>query len=210
MTPTRRVPAAPTPTTTHSDQPEHNLRTFTNKNDYTLLIDYANDDLAGFLIGIPGVDGIYDANDAASGSGIDTWVDVHDGIKAVIDYAHPNYYTIYNSDGSPLTTISRPYESHTATPSSEPAHYLMTFVNPANSATLLIDQAQPSAAILEAGIAGIDGIYTVPPGGFSAAGTGIETWVDSADELVAIIDQANPNQYTVYNFNSEPVATISY
>ncbi|KAJ2714478.1 hypothetical protein H4R19_001708 [Coemansia spiralis] len=209
--PSRPASSAPTPTPTRVANTEHHhLRTFTNKDSYTVLVDDANDDLGGFLMGIPGIDGIYGVDEIQTASGMDTWVDVEDGIKAVIDYAHPNYYTVFNSDGSPLTTISRPVAQPTSTPATHPPHYLMTFVNPANSATLLIDQAQSNAGILEAGIMGVDGIYTVPPGGYTASGTGTETWIDSADELVAIIDEAHPNMYTVYDFSSQPVATISY
>ncbi|KAJ2899684.1 hypothetical protein GGI21_000756 [Coemansia aciculifera] len=198
----------PTPTKHHS----HDLRTFTDDQGYTLLIDEANHELGGFIAGISGVDGIYNVNDEQPQSGTDTWVDVHDGNYAVIDYEQPRYYTVYNSAGSPIATHS--HAMPTAMPSggysSAPEHYLMTFVNQ-DSETLLIDQAVTNAAILEVGIEGVDGIYTVPKGGFpTGKETGTDTWVDSVDGIVAVIDNANPNVYTVYDTASNPIETISY
>ncbi|KAJ2002608.1 hypothetical protein GGI04_003269 [Coemansia thaxteri] len=188
----------------------HFLRTFTDQNGYTLLVDEANQELGGFIAGIPGVDGIYNVKDEQPESGVDTWVDVHDGIYAVIDYEQPHYYTVYNSAGSPIETISHSYPTPTTNPySTAPSHYLMTFVNQ-DGVTLLIDQAVTNAAIVEAGVTGVDGIYTVPAGGFPAEGSGTDTWVDSADGFVAIVDRANPNYYTVYDESSSPIATVSY
>ncbi|KAJ2746894.1 hypothetical protein GGI20_000973 [Coemansia sp. BCRC 34301] len=195
-----------------TDTQPHYLRTFTDDQGYTLLIDEANEELGGFIAGITGVDGIYNANDAEPMSGTDTWVDVHDGIYAVIDYEHPRHYTVYDSAGSPIATYS-----HEAKPtpsggysSSAPAHYLMTFVNKEDGATLLIDQAVTNAAILEVGVEGVDGIYTVPEGGFPVGKeTGTDTWVDSVNGIVAVIDNANPNHYTVYDTARNPIETIS-
>ncbi|KAJ2783290.1 hypothetical protein H4R18_001809 [Coemansia javaensis] len=205
----------PTPTS-HGARPtshehEHYLRTFTDGEGHTVLIDEANSELAGVLVGQTGVDGIYHAGEGEAASGTGTWVDVHDGAKAIVDYAHPNYYTVYDAAGSPIATVSHSYERPTG--SSVPPHYLMTFVNSAESATLLVDQAVSNAAILEMGVSGVDGIYTVPPGGFSAdsdCSTGMQTWVDANDGLVAIIDNANPNLYTIYDASSSPVYTVSY
>ncbi|KAJ2163005.1 hypothetical protein GGF46_000191 [Coemansia sp. RSA 552] len=187
---------------------EHNLRTFTNEDGYTVLIDEANTELAGFLMGEKGADGIYNANEAQPASGTQTWVDVEDGVNAVIDYANPGHYTVYDSESSPIATVSQSLEEY----SSAPTHYLMTFVNEEYSATLLVDQAVTDAAILEVGKPGIDGIYTIPSGGVSAhpEATGTQTWVDSADGYVAVIDNANPNVFTVYDESSSPIQTISY
>ncbi|KAJ2093330.1 hypothetical protein GGI16_005814, partial [Coemansia sp. S142-1] len=189
------APANPTSTT-----PSHYLHTFTDDNGYTLLIDEANHELGGFIAGITGIDGIYEADDVEPMSGTDTWVDVHDGDYVVIDYEHPRHYTVYDSAGSPIETISHAYTSPTSggTYSTAPAHYLMTFVNQ-DKETLLIDQAVSNAAILQAGVVGVDGIYTIPAGGFPVGKeTGTDTWVDSVDGIIAVIDNANPNYYTVY------------
>ncbi|KAJ2162964.1 hypothetical protein GGF46_000150 [Coemansia sp. RSA 552] len=186
----------------------HNLRTFTNEDGYTLLIDEANAEVAGFLVGEKGVDGIYNANEAQPASGTQTWVDVKDGVNAVIDYGNPGHYTVYDSESSPIATVSQSLEDY----SSAPTHYLMTFVNKEYKATVLIDQAITDAAILKAGKPVIDGIYTIPSGGVSAPPevTGLQTWVDSADGYIAVIDGANPNAYTVYDESSSPIQTVSY
>ncbi|KAJ2862144.1 hypothetical protein GGI22_002271 [Coemansia erecta] len=196
------------PTATHSPAASHDLHTFTDAYGATLLIDYDNIAYVGLEMGIPGVDGLYAPNGPQqTASGTDTWVDVHNGMEAVIDYMHPNHYTVYDSAHSPVATIS--YEPQTATPASTaPAHYLMTFVN-GNSEALLVDQAVDNAGIFAAGIPGVDGVYTVPAGGFPVGeGTGLETWVDSADGIQAVIDRANPNHYTVYDASGEPIETI--
>ncbi|KAJ2486589.1 hypothetical protein IWW37_005567 [Coemansia sp. RSA 2050] len=190
-------------------QPSHYLHTFTDNQGYTLLIDEANHELGGLIAGMPGVDGIYNADDVEPMSGTDTWVDIHDGVYAVIDYEHPWHYTVYDSDGSAIETISQTYTPKDSSYSSAPTHYLMTFVNQ-DSETLLIDQAVTDAAILEVGEIGIDGIYTVPPGGFPVGKeTGTDTWVDSVNGIVAIVDNANPNHYTVYDASSNPIETIN-
>ncbi|KAJ2696850.1 hypothetical protein H4218_004348 [Coemansia sp. IMI 209128] len=189
--------------------PSHYLHTFTDNQGYTLLIDEANHELGGFIAGVTGVDGIYDANDVEPMSGTDTWVDIHDGVYAVIDYEHPRHYTVYDSDGSAIETVSQTNTPRASSYSTPPAHYLMTFVNQ-DSETLLIDQAVTNAAILEVGEVGIDGIYTVPAGGFPVGKeTGTDTWVDSVDGIVAIIDNANPNHYTVYDASSNPIETVN-
>ncbi|KAJ2614857.1 hypothetical protein H4S08_001509 [Coemansia sp. RSA 1365] len=191
---------------------EHYLRTFTNVEGYTMLIDEANTELGGLIVGESGIDGIYNAADAEPASGIDTWVDVHDGVNAVIDYKNPNFYTVYNSNSIPIATVSQSLDHHTDKPTAEVSHYMMTFVNEANSATLLIDQAVTNAAILEVGKSGVDGIYTIPPGGVpsNAEATGTATWVDSADGYVAVIDNAKPTLFTVYDTASNPIHTVSY
>ncbi|KAJ2825972.1 hypothetical protein IWW50_002598 [Coemansia erecta] len=202
--------ATSAPIMSTSSEPEHYLRTFTNEDGYTLLIDEANTELGGLEVGVPGVDGIYNNNFAAGGSaeGTHTWADVHDGVNAVIDYANPNFYTVYDSQSNPIETVSYSYDP--TKPTDEASHYLMTFVNQ-NSVTLLVDMAVSDAAILEVGESGIDGIYTVPPGGMPTnVASGTDTWVDSADGYVAIIDNAQPNHYTVYDSESNPIETISY
>ncbi|KAJ2806496.1 hypothetical protein H4R20_001663 [Coemansia guatemalensis] len=191
---------------------EHYLRTFTNGDGYSLLVDEANTELGGLIVGQSGVDGIYNANEGESGSGTDTWVDVHDGVYAVIDNGNPNHYTVYDSQSSPIATVSQSPGKPTNEPS-KASHYMMTFVNEADSATLLIDQAVTDAAILEVGHSGIDGIYTIPPGGIptpTATATGTDTWVDSANGYVAVIDNGNPNVFTVYDIASNPIHTVSY
>ncbi|KAI9505334.1 hypothetical protein GGI25_003658 [Coemansia spiralis] len=191
---------------TATSEPAHHLRTFTNNQGYTLLIDEANNELGGLIVGASGVDGIYNVDEEQPASGIDTWVDIHDGVNVIIDYANPNDFTVYDSNSEPIDTIS--FE---VTPISSPlSHYLMAFVND-KSETLLVDEAVDDAAILEAGIDGIDGIYTVPPDGFpTGVASGIETWVDSADGIQAIVDLANPNYFTVFDESSNPIATVSY
>ncbi|KAJ2057203.1 hypothetical protein GGI17_005778 [Coemansia sp. S146] len=205
------VTAAPANPTATSTPPSHHLHTFTDNNGYTLLIDEANYELGGFIAGVTGVDGIYDADDVEPMSGTDTWVDVHDGIYAVIDYEHPRHYTVYDSAGSPIETISHAYTSPASggVHSTAPAHYLMTFVNQ-DKETLLIDQAVSTAAILQVGVVGVDGIYTIPAGGFPVGKeTGTDTWVDSVNGIVAVIDNANPNYYTIYDASSNPIETVN-
>ncbi|KAJ2229504.1 hypothetical protein EV180_001470 [Coemansia sp. RSA 518] len=202
--------AAAAPISPTSSEPEHNLRTFTNQDGYSLLIDEANTELGGLEVGIPGIDGIYNNNFAPteSAQGTDTWVDVHDGVQAVIDYAHPNFYTVYDSQSNPIETVSFSYPE--SQPTEDANHYMMTFVNQ-DGVTLLIDQAVSNAAILEVGQQGIDGIYTVPPGGMpTETASGTDTWVDSVNGYVAVIDYAHPNHYTVYDSESSPIQTISY
>ncbi|KAJ2474733.1 hypothetical protein IWW56_005741 [Coemansia sp. RSA 2131] len=202
--------AAAAPVNPTSSAPEHNLRTFTNQDGYTLLIDEANTELGGLEVGVPGIDGIYNNNFAPTGSaqGTDTWVDVHDGVQAVIDYAHPNFYTVYDSQSSPIETVSFSYPE--SQPTEDASHYMMTFVNQ-EGVTLLIDQAVSNAAILEVGQEGIDGIYTVPPEGVpTETASGTDTWIDSVNGYIAVIDYAHPNHYTVYDSESSPIQTISY
>ncbi|KAJ2844774.1 hypothetical protein IWW36_005050 [Coemansia brasiliensis] len=197
-------------------QPEHFLRTMTNNEGYTLLIDEANTELGAFIAGVSGIDGIYnnDEQEANSSLGTDTWVDVHDGVYAVIDYGHPNHYTVYDSASNPIETISysmdQDSESDSNEESNEISHYMMTFVNQ-DGATLLVDQAVSDAAVLEMGISGVDGIYTIPSSYESAdLPSGTDTWVDSANGYIAVIDYAHPNHYTVYDMESSPIHTISY
>ncbi|KAJ1959273.1 hypothetical protein GGI12_004419 [Dipsacomyces acuminosporus] len=203
--------AKPTPTQAHAD-PTHHLRTMTDGNGYTLLVDDANAEYGGFIIGKKGVDGIYNVNEQKPHTATETWVDIHDGIKAVIDQEHPNHYTVYNSANSPVQTISYP-APWTSTrgdgysTSSAPSHYLMTFVNQ-KSETLLVDQAAKNAGILQVGVDGVDGIYTAPPAGIPAKHTGTDTWVDSADGIIAVVDNQNPNLYTVYDASWNPIETV--
>ncbi|KAJ2839827.1 hypothetical protein FBU31_000618 [Coemansia sp. 'formosensis'] len=209
--PARHTATATATATASSTPPSHYLHTLTDNLGYTLLIDDANHDLGGFIAGITGVDGIYGAKDIEPMSGTDTWVDIHNGEYAVIDYEHPRFYTVYDSDGSPIKTVSHSYTAPTPgnSYSTAPSHYLMTFVNQ-DSQTLLIDQAVTNAAILEVGVEGIDGIYTIPAGGFPVGKeTGTDTWVDSVDGIVAIIDNSNPNLYTVYDASSNPIETVN-
>ncbi|KAJ1768416.1 hypothetical protein EV179_003227 [Coemansia sp. RSA 487] len=186
----------------------HDLHTFTDEYGLTLLIDYGNTAYVGLELGLPGVDGIYAANGPQqTASGTDTWVDVHDGVEAVIDYAHPNHYTVYDSAHSPIATISYEPDTASAPESTAPPHYLMTFAN-GNGEVLLVDEAVDNAGILEAGIPGVDGVYMVPAGGFPVGeGTGLETWVDSADGIQVVLDRADPNHYTVYDASGSPIQT---
>ncbi|KAJ2551321.1 hypothetical protein EV175_003736 [Coemansia sp. RSA 1933] len=203
--------AAPMSTATYdvSATQTHDLHTFTDNYGATLLIDYANTAYVGLEMGIAGVDGLYaPGGPQQTASGIDTWVDVHEGVEAVIDYEHPNWYTVYDSAHNPIETISYAPQTATATESSAPSHYLMTFVN-AQGDTLLVDAAVDNAGIYEAGIPGVDGVYTVPAGGFPVGqGQGLETWVDSADGIQAVIDRADPNHYTVYDNSGNPLETV--
>ncbi|KAJ2454621.1 hypothetical protein EV183_001369 [Coemansia sp. RSA 2336] len=188
---------------------EHFLRTMTNNEGYTLLIDEANTELGAFIAGMSGVDGIYDNDEqeANSSLGTDTWVDVHDGVYAVIDYGNPNHYTVYDSASNPIETISYSMDQESDS-SDEKSHYMMTFVNQ-DGATLLVDQAVSDAAVLEMGVSGVDGIYTIPPSYESAdLPTRTDTWVDSADGYIAVIDYAHPNHYTVYDMESSPIHTV--
>ncbi|KAJ2655187.1 hypothetical protein IWW48_005680, partial [Coemansia sp. RSA 1200] len=93
--------------------------------------------------------------------------------------------------------------------STAPSHYLMTFVND-KGYQLLVDAGVEDVGILEAGIDGVDGVYTVPAGGFphEDGESGMETWIDSADGIKAVIDLANPNHYTVYDASDNPIQTI--
>ncbi|KAJ1740020.1 hypothetical protein LPJ79_003105 [Coemansia sp. RSA 1821] len=205
-TPPSEQPSATTPPA------EHFLRTMTNNEGYTMLIDEANTELGAFIAGMSGVDGIYnnDEQEANSSLGTDTWVDVHDGVYAVIDYGNPNHYTVYDSASNPIETISYSMDQESDSDSDEESHYMMTFVNQ-DGATLLVDQAVTDAAVLEMGISGVDGIYTIPPSYESAElPSRTDTWVDSANGYIAVIDYAHPNHYTVYDMESSPIHTISY
>ncbi|KAJ1832549.1 hypothetical protein LPJ63_003441 [Coemansia sp. RSA 2711] len=208
---TNSEPVSERPLPDSTTTAEHNLRTFTDANGYTLLIDYANTELGALLVGQAGIDGIYDngVSPTEAASGTDTWVDAHNGMQAVIDYAHPNHYTVYDSQGSAVETVS--YEYAASQPTEEASHYMMTFVNQ-DGYSLLVDQAVTDAAVLQVGQQGIDGIYTLPSGSSYeyATAPGTDTWVDSADGYVAVVDNMHPNHYTVYDSASSPIQTISY
>ncbi|KAJ2460195.1 hypothetical protein GGF42_000998 [Coemansia sp. RSA 2424] len=88
------------------DEPTHQLRTFTNQDSHTVVVDYADLGIALVEDGVIGVDGFYYASNAVSRSGTDTWVNDLDGYKAIIDNAHPNHYTVYDSSDQPIQTIS--------------------------------------------------------------------------------------------------------
>ncbi|KAI8321079.1 hypothetical protein GQ54DRAFT_195800 [Martensiomyces pterosporus] len=194
----------------HAHEESHYLRTMTNGNGYTLLVDDANNDLGGFIAGQTGVDGIYNDREVAPEPGTVTWVDIHNGIKAVVDLEHRNFFTVYDSTDCPIKTISHPLPTKTQggyATSTPPPHYLMTFVNQKGH-TLLVDQAVDNAGILEVGTPGVDGIYTVAPGRIPAKATGTDTWVDSADGIIAVMDNQNPNYYTVYDASWNPIETV--
>ncbi|KAJ1881941.1 hypothetical protein LPJ57_001278 [Coemansia sp. RSA 486] len=101
----------PTPSVYEDDTVEHHLRTFTNQLSQTVLIDYAVSDMAVVMLGNEGfedADGIYNADEVPGSvdvSRTDTWVNDLDGVKAVIDYAHPEHYTVYDMSDNPIATV---------------------------------------------------------------------------------------------------------
>ncbi|KAJ1955726.1 hypothetical protein EC988_001727, partial [Linderina pennispora] len=184
--------------------PTHHLRTMTDGEGETLLIDEANENLGVFIAGYDGIDGIYDKHNVDTASGTMTWADIHDGVYAVIDLAHPNHHTVFNSAGSPIETVS--YALSSAPYKTEPTHHLRTFTNH-KSETLLIDYAVTDAAVLEIGVEGIDGIYDADD---AEPHSGTDTWVNDYDGVMAVIDYAHPNFYTVFDTDGKPIETISY
>ncbi|KAJ2776884.1 hypothetical protein GGI15_004696 [Coemansia interrupta] len=194
-----------------TSQESHDLRTFTNDMGYTLLYDLGNPYYAGFEAGIVGVDGIYnvDGLDYGTETGTDTWVDVNDGYRFEIDKSNPSYIVVYDPSGNPVATQTEEqntYESMPPTATFEASHYLMTLVNQ-DGETLLVDAAQDHAAILQGWSTGVDGVYTVGTESIPPIGSETDTWVDTADGIVVIVDEANPNAYTVYDESSNPILT---
>ncbi|KAJ1825803.1 hypothetical protein LPJ56_002497 [Coemansia sp. RSA 2599] len=95
----------PTPSEYADDDVEHHLRTFTNQLSETILIDYAVTDMAVVQFGNEGIYHAEEAPDSVDITRTDTWVNDLDGVKAVIDYAHPNHYTVYDMSDNPIATI---------------------------------------------------------------------------------------------------------
>ncbi|KAJ1935212.1 hypothetical protein FBU59_005460 [Linderina macrospora] len=196
--------AAAMPQPTYPAHTTHHLRTMTDGEGQTVLIDEANANLGVFIAGYDGIDGIYDKHYEEPASGTMTWVDIHDGVHAVIDLAHPNHYTVYNSAGSPIETESYPLSS--APYQTEVTHHLRTFTNQ-NCQTVLIDYAVTDAAVIEIGKVGVDGIYYADE---ARPHSGTDTWVNDYDGVVAVIDNEHPNYFTVYDTAHNPIETISY
>ncbi|KAJ1719493.1 hypothetical protein LPJ53_005755 [Coemansia erecta] len=198
--------------TTTASQSEHDLRTFTNDMGYTLLYDLGNPYYAGLVAGVVGVDGIYrnDGFDYGTETGTDTWVDVNDGYRFEVDKSNPTYIVVYDSNGNPVATQTEEQNTYKSTPpptsTPEASHYLMTLVNQ-DGETLLVDAGLDDAAILQGWGSGIDGVYTVGSESIPPVGSETETWVDTADGIVVIVDEANPNAYTVYDESSNPILT---
>ncbi|KAJ2721165.1 hypothetical protein GGI07_004147 [Coemansia sp. Benny D115] len=199
----------------NGQQPEHDLRTYTDEKGYTLLIDNQNNEYAGIDAGISGVDGIYNAGEqypVTKTSGVDMWQDVHNGYKFAYDYANPERIVIYDPDNKPIWTQTQSQAQPHSTPpatrtSADTEHKIMKFENN-DGIVLLVDPAQPNVGILEGAGSGIDGIYSANGYYAGSKTTGIDTWVDSADGIQAVIDYANPNHYTVYDSNNSPIQTI--
>ncbi|KAJ1853019.1 hypothetical protein LPJ73_002722 [Coemansia sp. RSA 2703] len=212
-TPVAGYTTTPVAEYTTTSQDAHDLHTFTNSNGYTLLYDLDNTYYGGFIAGVAGVDGIYKNGqgiDYGTETGTDTWFDVNDGYRFEIDKSNPEYIVVYDPSGNPVATQTEEQNTYQSTPppttTTEATHYLMTLVNQ-DSQTLLVDAGVNDAAILQGWGTGVDGVYTIGTESIPSVGSETETWVDSADGYVVILDEANPNAFTVYDESSNPILT---
>ncbi|KAJ1643736.1 hypothetical protein J3B02_003400 [Coemansia erecta] len=191
-------------TTTPSTSISHELHTFTNAEQDKFIIDYGVPNIGVYIEGSDGIDGIYSRYpkpNPCQTHEIHTWED-DQGLGAVVDYADPYHYTVYQS-GSAIVTVDLPTPSEYAE-ESDAEHHLRTFTNQL-SETILIDYAVTDMGVVEFGDEGIYNIDEIPDS-LDIART--DTWVNDQDGVKAVIDYAHASQYTVYDMSDNPIATI--